>query len=334
MSIPVRVKEEIWRRINGDKVNGTCFCCSSPLTSFSFDAGHIISRSKGGPDTVDNLRPICSSCNSSMGTQNLLDFKLKYFSAGSSQMRPEPKKNMIEKLITSEKKKRIKEVETLQNDIKEIEEKIKIKLKRIQELESSFCESLLEDETLCAKNNCQNHSTLLIDFEEEITSKPKLTRKVEASEVKLQVTRSSKNSKILIDLEDVESDSKKKTLRQYIKEFVADISSENGVKISSYDFRKFLKEHLATKGEKYSSGHFNKTVDDELGDASEFLWCIDGCKKSPHWEKSYKEIRINSSKLPSKYHQYKSVCSKDAHLLYLGKYGNLEESISKLDLED
>ena len=46
----------------------------------NFEAGHIISHAKGGEDNIDNLLPICSLCNKSMGTENLIDYKLKYYS--------------------------------------------------------------------------------------------------------------------------------------------------------------------------------------------------------------------------------------------------------------
>ena len=44
----------------------------------SFHCGHIIAESKGGELSVNNLKPICQSCNSSMGTQNMDEYIKKY----------------------------------------------------------------------------------------------------------------------------------------------------------------------------------------------------------------------------------------------------------------
>lgn len=45
-----------------------------------FDCGHIKAVVNGGTNTLNNLKPICSTYNSSMGSTNLEDFKKEYFS--------------------------------------------------------------------------------------------------------------------------------------------------------------------------------------------------------------------------------------------------------------
>jgi len=35
----------------------------------TFHTGHIVAVADGGSNHIDNLEPICSSCNYSMGTQ-------------------------------------------------------------------------------------------------------------------------------------------------------------------------------------------------------------------------------------------------------------------------
>ena len=49
------------------------------MTQLNFICGHIVSGYNGGKINVDNLRPICMSCNLSMGTKNMQDFILNYF---------------------------------------------------------------------------------------------------------------------------------------------------------------------------------------------------------------------------------------------------------------
>lgn len=77
--IPKKLKNMIWDKYVGkEKGVGLCYCCSEEIDSKNFEAGHIIPEAKGGPTNVDNLRPICSCCNKSMGTQNMDEFKQKY----------------------------------------------------------------------------------------------------------------------------------------------------------------------------------------------------------------------------------------------------------------
>ena len=54
-------------------------CCQvTDITQMSFNCGHIIAEYNGGETIVSNLKPICQSCNSSMGTQNMTDYMKKY----------------------------------------------------------------------------------------------------------------------------------------------------------------------------------------------------------------------------------------------------------------
>ena len=58
-----------------------CYCCDIEEVHItkSWHCGHVKAEHNGGNLTVENLRPICGSCNSSMGTQNLYDYMAKYY---------------------------------------------------------------------------------------------------------------------------------------------------------------------------------------------------------------------------------------------------------------
>lgn len=77
-SIPKSVRNQIWRDRFGDQFYGRCDVCKNTIRRDNFEAGHIISAKDGGEDTIDNLKPICRTCNRSMGTQNLEDFKREF----------------------------------------------------------------------------------------------------------------------------------------------------------------------------------------------------------------------------------------------------------------
>lgn len=74
--IPISVKRKVWSLYIGDTIGKTkCLCCKNiDIQQISFHCGHVISEHDGGETTVENLRPICSSCNSSMGTKNMNSF--------------------------------------------------------------------------------------------------------------------------------------------------------------------------------------------------------------------------------------------------------------------
>jgi hypothetical protein len=78
-TIPKTLKNQVWDQYIGkDKGMGNCECCKKEIDSKHFECGHIIAVSTGGQDTIDNLRPICSLCNKSMGKMNMIEFCDKY----------------------------------------------------------------------------------------------------------------------------------------------------------------------------------------------------------------------------------------------------------------
>ena len=84
-TIPKAVKITLWNKFFGeDNAKGKCEVCQREIKMTEFDAGHIIAVTNGGSDNLDNLAPVCGTCNKSMGTQNLQDFKTVYFLPSSS----------------------------------------------------------------------------------------------------------------------------------------------------------------------------------------------------------------------------------------------------------
>ena len=75
-SIPLVLKRRLWDKYFGEQ-NGIalCPCCKlTQISTFSFHCGHIISEKMGGLLVLDNLIPLCQSCNSSMGTKSYDEF--------------------------------------------------------------------------------------------------------------------------------------------------------------------------------------------------------------------------------------------------------------------
>lgn len=75
-TIPKPLKKAIWDKYIGlDRGRAVCEVCHhNELLQIDFECGHIISRKNGGLSTIDNLKPICSPCNKSMGADNWDDY--------------------------------------------------------------------------------------------------------------------------------------------------------------------------------------------------------------------------------------------------------------------
>lgn len=69
--IPKRIRELVWTTYNGEVFTSKCYVswCTNNINVFSFQTGHDIPESLGGTLDIDNLKPICGSCNLSMGNK-------------------------------------------------------------------------------------------------------------------------------------------------------------------------------------------------------------------------------------------------------------------------
>ena len=65
------------------KLAGRCIYCDAAASSVD----HLIPRLAGGPDSVDNFVPACSSCNSSKGARDLFDWAARkgFFPLGATR---------------------------------------------------------------------------------------------------------------------------------------------------------------------------------------------------------------------------------------------------------
>lgn len=79
-TIPKGLKESVWRKYFGARFNGNCYVCKAPITFTNFEVGHNRAVVKGGSTHIGNLRPICRSCNRSMGRTSIEVYKKKYYS--------------------------------------------------------------------------------------------------------------------------------------------------------------------------------------------------------------------------------------------------------------
>lgn len=67
-----RIREIRWAEL-GEGERRACPTCKREKFSDDFDLDHIIPRTKGGPDTDENLQLICSSCNRLKGARSMAE---------------------------------------------------------------------------------------------------------------------------------------------------------------------------------------------------------------------------------------------------------------------
>ena len=77
--ISKRLKDQCWIKEFNNNIVATCPIptCNIKLNKNNPDlwhAGHVISEYNGGNTDIDNLRPICKSCNLDMGSMNWNDY--------------------------------------------------------------------------------------------------------------------------------------------------------------------------------------------------------------------------------------------------------------------
>ena len=73
-----QIGEKIFARDTSSTILSLGKSETSLIDNMSFDCGHIVSEKDGGTQEITNLRPICSACNNSMGTQNMIEYIKTY----------------------------------------------------------------------------------------------------------------------------------------------------------------------------------------------------------------------------------------------------------------
>jgi hypothetical protein len=70
------LRNSVWNNYIGIEFGiSQCFCCNlETISRGNFDCGHVVAEHFGGTTTLNNLRPICRNCNSSMRTRNMEEF--------------------------------------------------------------------------------------------------------------------------------------------------------------------------------------------------------------------------------------------------------------------
>ena len=88
--IPTYIRDSVWETYHNKNTKGKCYCCNISVNRYhaGWHCSHVMADTKGGLNTIENLRVCCAGCNLSMGDQNMYayirDKKLK--GAGSKNI--------------------------------------------------------------------------------------------------------------------------------------------------------------------------------------------------------------------------------------------------------
>lgn len=101
-TIPKPLREKVWKNAFYDRTIGDCYSCGGLLDKAqNYECGHIVAESKGGKTEENNLRPICRSCNRSMGTENMNIYKTKFNPIHLLRKKPLSLENIDEEVLIS-----------------------------------------------------------------------------------------------------------------------------------------------------------------------------------------------------------------------------------------
>jgi len=79
--IPAVLRKKVWDTYIGEQIGAIMcpICQNIKICQLDFDCGHVLAEANDGDLNLENLRAICSKCNTSMGKQHMKTFTQSYF---------------------------------------------------------------------------------------------------------------------------------------------------------------------------------------------------------------------------------------------------------------
>ena len=153
----LELKKQCWDYWIGENIGKTnCLCCQkNPIYQMSFTAGHILAHVNGGPNAKENLRPICQSCNNTMGTKHMDD----YMKLNNLQLKSKDQIQDEHHFIKTEELRKIIEGLKFDNDV-------------LKKNNDDYFKKIVEQEIIMSisKSNKENTNTNTISDLNEVSS--------------------------------------------------------------------------------------------------------------------------------------------------------------------
>lgn len=77
-TIPKSLRNRVWENTFGENFSGNCYICKKRITVHDWHCGHKVSEARGGQTILENLVPLCSTCNLSCGTKNVDEIRKQF----------------------------------------------------------------------------------------------------------------------------------------------------------------------------------------------------------------------------------------------------------------
>jgi hypothetical protein len=79
IKLPKKTRDRVWDKYVGrTEREGKCFVCKDKITIGNWECSHVIAVANEGKNNLDNLRPLCKTCNRDMGIMNMNEYKKKF----------------------------------------------------------------------------------------------------------------------------------------------------------------------------------------------------------------------------------------------------------------
>jgi len=74
-NISQTLRQNVWMKYSDANLSIKCLCCDiNEINCFTFECGHVLAKSNGGKCNTENLVPLCSLCNKSMGKIHMFTY--------------------------------------------------------------------------------------------------------------------------------------------------------------------------------------------------------------------------------------------------------------------
>lgn len=74
--IPFTLREQVWKKYSANiSDHGKCYTCNKDINFTDMECGHIKAHALGGAAILENLMPVCRTCNRDMGIMDLNEYK-------------------------------------------------------------------------------------------------------------------------------------------------------------------------------------------------------------------------------------------------------------------
>ena len=204
--------------MSNKNLEGKCFVgCGTEIQINNFEIGHVTAFSEGGSDEIDNLRPICSLCNKSMGTKNLNVFIQEFGFKNNNQDINEELESNIKNIkknntqltkysnqhtkLNKNQDELILSIKNINEELLKIQVELKLKQKGLEVCNNDISELESNIEYINVENNnLESKNTELTLKKEEFIKNQLLEEETIKAEIRQELLQQQKKDKLKLQV--------------------------------------------------------------------------------------------------------------------------------------